>query len=202
MRPKRATDRSSFRSPRHSNAPPTRPSPAARRKKNTPSRSRNKHALLAVHFVRTACALVPSASCASSACFLVRPAAQKKATMAIVSPLSTNKHPIASICLSLVLRVLLSKRAVCSQDMRKKMTVVSSKTTSPEDESGLDCSLSSSCAVSPVEETGATRSAVQRLLNNTIREVLLDALALLCERWSSLLSQRRSAWAWAMAWLG
>jgi DNA-binding Xre family transcriptional regulator len=32
-----------------------------------------------------------------------------------------------------------------------------------------------------VEETGATRSAVQRLLNNTIREVPLDALALLCE---------------------
>jgi DNA-binding Xre family transcriptional regulator len=32
-----------------------------------------------------------------------------------------------------------------------------------------------------VDETGATRSAVQRLLNNTIREVPLDALALLCE---------------------
>lgn len=32
-----------------------------------------------------------------------------------------------------------------------------------------------------VEETGATRSAVQRLLNNTIREVPLDALAALCE---------------------
>lgn len=32
-----------------------------------------------------------------------------------------------------------------------------------------------------VEETGASRSAVQRLLNNTIREVPLDALAALCE---------------------
>lgn len=32
-----------------------------------------------------------------------------------------------------------------------------------------------------VEETGAARSAVQRLLNNTIREVPLDALAALCE---------------------
>lgn len=32
-----------------------------------------------------------------------------------------------------------------------------------------------------VEETGAARSAVQRLLNNTIREVPLDALASLCE---------------------
>jgi putative transcriptional regulator len=32
-----------------------------------------------------------------------------------------------------------------------------------------------------VEETGAARSAVQRLLNNSIREVPLDALALLCE---------------------
>ena len=31
-----------------------------------------------------------------------------------------------------------------------------------------------------VEETGATRSAVQRLLNNSIREVPLDALALIC----------------------
>jgi len=32
-----------------------------------------------------------------------------------------------------------------------------------------------------VEETGANRSAVQRLLNNTIREVPLEALARLCE---------------------
>jgi DNA-binding Xre family transcriptional regulator len=32
-----------------------------------------------------------------------------------------------------------------------------------------------------VEETGAARSAVQRLLNNTIREVPLEALAALCE---------------------
>lgn len=32
-----------------------------------------------------------------------------------------------------------------------------------------------------VEETGAARSAVQRLLNNSIREVPLDALAALCE---------------------
>jgi DNA-binding Xre family transcriptional regulator len=32
-----------------------------------------------------------------------------------------------------------------------------------------------------VEETGAARSAVQRLLNNTIREAPLDALAALCE---------------------
>jgi putative transcriptional regulator len=32
-----------------------------------------------------------------------------------------------------------------------------------------------------VEETGAARSAVQRLLNNTIKEVPLDALAALCE---------------------
>ncbi len=32
-----------------------------------------------------------------------------------------------------------------------------------------------------VDETGASRSAVQRLLNNTIREVPLDALAALCE---------------------
>ncbi len=32
-----------------------------------------------------------------------------------------------------------------------------------------------------VDETGAARSAVQRLLNNTIREVPLEALAALCE---------------------
>lgn len=32
-----------------------------------------------------------------------------------------------------------------------------------------------------VEETGATRSAVQRLLNNTIKEVPLEALARICE---------------------
>jgi DNA-binding Xre family transcriptional regulator len=31
------------------------------------------------------------------------------------------------------------------------------------------------------EETGAARSAVERLLNNTIREVPLDALARICE---------------------
>ena len=32
-----------------------------------------------------------------------------------------------------------------------------------------------------VDETGAARSAVQRLLNNTIREVPLEALASICE---------------------
>lgn len=32
-----------------------------------------------------------------------------------------------------------------------------------------------------VGETGAARSAVERLLNNTIREVPLDALAKICE---------------------
>lgn len=31
------------------------------------------------------------------------------------------------------------------------------------------------------EETGAARSAVERLLNNTIREVPLEALARICE---------------------
>lgn len=32
-----------------------------------------------------------------------------------------------------------------------------------------------------VEESGASRSAVERLLNNTIKQVPLDDLAMLCE---------------------